>query len=72
MVRGMRECIVESFMPLPGVCIGSAHHGGRGIVLINQAGGFMDSLALSSLSVMPSAGGWPPLNPKGCEFLAEL
>lgn len=58
-VRGMRDCIIESFMPWPGVCIPSAHHGGRGMVLISQGGGFTDSLALASLSVMPSPEGWP-------------
>lgn len=71
-VKSMRECIAKSFMPWPGVCICSAHYGGRAIVLINQGGCFTDSLALASLSVMPSAGGWPPLNPKGCELLAVL
>ena len=70
-VRGMKDCTAESFMPWAGMCICSVHNGGRAIVLINQEGGLMDSLAPASLSVMPNAGGWPPLKPKGCEVLAK-
>lgn len=69
-VRGMR-CIAKSFIPWPDVCMCGCHYRRRAIRLINHRGGFVDSLGLASLSVMPSTEGWPHLDPKDCELLAE-
>lgn len=50
----------------------SVHYGERAIVLINEGGGFTDTLALTSLSVTSSAEGWTALNPECYELLPEL